>query len=119
MSLDASEFDFAAYAAAIEGKDVPAWSAFFTEDAEWLEYRERNPPRAPNVMRGIGEIRRFLEGVAASPLELRLSHEVVGPVRCAYRLTVDFDDGRQIIEHVIVEVAGGRVVREVDVEAWD
>ncbi len=27
-------FDFTAYAAAVERKDVPAWSSFFAEDAE-------------------------------------------------------------------------------------
>jgi ketosteroid isomerase-like protein len=112
-------FDFAAYAAAIERRDVARWGEFFHDDARWLEYRERNPPRAPNVMQGIAHIRSFLEGVAASPVQLRVSHEVVGAERAAYRLTVTFDDGREIIEHVIVELAGGRIVCEVDVEAWD
>ena len=112
-------FDFAGYSSAIERKDVAAWSEFFTDEAEWHEYRERNPPRAPNVMRGIGEIRSFLEGVAASPVELRVSHEVIGSRRAAYRLTVSFRDGREIIEHIIIELAGGRIVSEVDVEAWD
>jgi ketosteroid isomerase-like protein len=114
-----ASFDFSAYASSVERKDVPAWSGFFAEDAEWYEYRERNPPRSPNVMRGLGEIRSFLESVAASPVELRISHEVVGPSRVAYRLTVCFEDGRRIIEHIIIELAGGRITSEVDVEAWD
>ncbi len=112
-------FDFTAYAAAVERKDVPAWSGFFAEDAEWYEYRERNPPRSPNVMRGLGQIRSFLEGVAASPVELSISHEVIGPSRAAYRLTVCFEDGRRIIEHIILELADGQITSEVDVEAWD
>ena len=112
-------FDFTAYASAVERKDVPAWSGFFAEDAEWYEYREKNPPRSPNVMRGVDQIRSFLEGVAASPVELRMSHEVLGPSRVAYRLTVCFEDGRRIIEHVIIELAGDQITSEVDVEAWD
>jgi SnoaL-like domain len=114
-----ASFDFAAYVSALEHKDVSAWSGFFAEQAEWYEYRERNPPRAPNVMRGRAEIRRFLKGVAASPVRLEVSHELVGPARAAYRLTVTFDDGRRIIEHVILEIEGGLIVSEVDVEAWD
>jgi ketosteroid isomerase-like protein len=119
VTAQRAAFDFAAYAAAIERKDVPAWSEFFAEHAEWYEYRERNPPRAPNVMRGRAEIRSFLQGVAASPVELRVSHELVGPSRAAYRLTVSFEDGRRIIEHVIVELVDGKIAAEVDVEAWD
>jgi hypothetical protein len=114
-----ADFDFSAYSHAIECKDVPAWSAFFAEEAEWYEYRQQHPPRSPNVMRGLHEIRAFLEGVAASPVELRVSHEVVGPARAAYRLTVGFDDGRRILEHVLIELSGGRIVTQVDVEAWD
>lgn len=119
MSESPPDFDFAAYSAAIERKDVATWSTFFDDAARWLEYRERNPPRAPNVMHGIAQIRSFLEGVAASPVQLRVSHEIVGAERAAYRLTVTFGDGREIIEHIIVELVGGRIVCEVDVEAWD
>lgn len=114
-----SDLDFAAYASAVERKDVAAWSTFFAEDAEWYEYRERDPPRSPNVMRGLLQIRSFLEGVAASPVELKISHEVIAPARVAYRLTVSFEDGRRIIEHIIIELANGRITSEVDVEAWD
>jgi ketosteroid isomerase-like protein len=119
VAARSTNFDFAAYVSALEQKDVPAWIRFFADDAEWLEYRERNPPRAPNVMRGAGEIRAFLEGVAASPVELQVSHELVGPARAAYRLTVRFGDGRRIIEHVILELADGKIASEIDVEAWD
>src|SRR5690606_4101138 len=28
-------------------------------------------------------------------------------------------DGRRIVEHVIIHYAGGRITRQVDVEAWD
>ncbi len=70
-------------------------------------------------MRGLRQIHSFLEGVATSPVELRISHEVIGESRAAYRLTARFEDGRRIIEQVIIELAGGRITSEVDVEAWD
>ena len=34
-------------------------------------------------------------------------------------LTVTFDDGRRIIENIILEHRDGKVIRESDVEAWD
>jgi ketosteroid isomerase-like protein len=115
----ASDFDFDAYRAAFEAKDVARWLTFYADDAEWIEYRHTDPPRAPNVMRGSGEIGAFLARVAAMPIGLELSREVLGDERIAFACTVDLGEGRQIIEHVIADVRDGRIVRHVDVEAWD
>jgi hypothetical protein len=114
-----ADFDFAAYRRAIEAKDVDAWTAFFADELEWVEYRAQDPPRSPNVLH-LPAARAHLAGVCASPLELAVSHEVVGERRVAYRLTVDLPGGAQILEHVILELDDeGRIARQVDVEAWD
>jgi uncharacterized protein len=118
-ALTAPAFDFAAYKAAFEARDVERWIAFYAEDAVWLEYRPGNPPRAPNVMRGRAEILAFLEDVAASPITLAVHDEVAGRRRSAFAVTVTFEDGRRHLEHAIVEHPDGVIVRHVDVEAWD
>jgi len=113
-------FDFPAYRAAFEAKDVPRWLAFYADDAEWFEYNSQDdPPRAPNVMRGRDEIRAFLEHIAALPIAIALADEVLGAERIAFSCTVDLGNGRRIIEHVIADVRDGQIVRHVDVEAWD
>ena len=112
-------FDFDAYRSAFESKDVGRWLAFYSDDAEWIEYRHSDPPRAPNVMRGSSEIGAFLERVAAMPIDLQLSREVLGEERIAFACTVDLGDGKRIVEHVIADVRDGRIVLHVDVEAWD
>ena len=115
-----TSFDFAAYKAAFEAKDVEPWLAFYADDAEWIEYNSQDdPPRTPNVMRGRGAIRAFIEHVASLPISLRLSDEVIGAERIAFVCWVDLGGGRRIIEHVIAHVRDGRIVRHVDVEAWD
>ena len=53
------------------------------------------------------------------PIGLELSREVLSEERIAFACTVDLGDGRQILEHVIADVRDGRIVRHVDVEAWD
>jgi uncharacterized protein len=118
-ALAAPAFDFAAYKAAFEARDVERWIAFYAEDAEWLEYRPPSPPRAPNVMRGRAAIRAFLADVATSPITLTIHDEVVGRRRSAFAVTVAFEDGRRHLEHVIIDHPGGIIVRHVDVEAWD
>jgi hypothetical protein len=117
--MGAERFDFASYRAAVEGKHVGSWLGFFAEQAEWREYRATNPPRSPNVVAGRPAIGPFLEGVAASPVRHELSHEVEAVGRVAYRLWATLEDGRHIIEHVLLELDGARIVSQVDVEAWD
>jgi ketosteroid isomerase-like protein len=114
-----ARFDFHAFRAALEGRDVARWLPFYAEDAEWLEYRHTNPPRSPNVMRGHAEISRFLEDVARSELKLAISNEVLGDGRAAFTITVTRAGGRRIIENVILDHRDGRIVRQVEVEAWD
>ena len=112
-------FDFEAYRAAFEAADVPAWLAFYADDAEWIEYRHFDPPSAPNVMRGKGPIEAFLRRVAEMGLTLELSREVLGEERIAFACLVTLAGGKQILEHVICDVRDGLIVRHVDVEAWD
>ena len=112
-------FDFAAFKRAFKAKDFEAWIAFYAEDAEWTEYRGHNPPRSPNVMRGRDAIAQFLEHVCAAPIAIRFEDEVVAGEGAAFRLWVTLADGRRIVEQVIIRTAGGRIIRQVDVEAWD
>lgn len=55
----------------------------------------------------------------ASGFDFAAYREVLGEQRIAFACTVDLGAGRRIIEHVIADVRDGRIVRHVDVEAWD
>jgi len=112
-------FDFPAFAAAVEAKDVARWLDFYADDAEWLEYKPTAPPSAPVRMAGRETIGRFLAAVGASELRLEVGDEVVGAERAAFRVTCTLPDGRRILEHVIVHLRDGRIVRQVEIEAWD
>jgi len=43
-------FDLARFKRAFTGQDVAAWTDCFADDGEWIEYRHRDPPRAPHVI---------------------------------------------------------------------
>jgi SnoaL-like domain len=117
---ESANFDFAAFKQAFVAQDIDAWASFFSVDAEWLEYRHTHPPRAPNRMVGKSEIRAFLSRVRNSNVTLAITDEVIGPTRAAFCVTCTLPDGlRRIIEHVIIHYSGGRITRQVDVEAWD
>jgi len=112
-------FDFAAYKRAVVMRDIPAWTANFADDAEWVEYKNDHPPRSPRRMQGTQAIAESLAMVGTSDVALAIEDEVVGPSRAAYCLWCTFPDGKRIIEHVIVHFSHGKITRQVDVESWD
>jgi SnoaL-like domain len=115
----ATGFDFAGFKRAFESQDIEAWLSYFDDAAEWIEYRHNAPPASPNRMRGKSEIGTFLGRVKGSNVRLELGDEVLGPTRAAFCVTCTLPDGRRIIENVIVHLKDGKIVRQVDVEAWD
>jgi hypothetical protein len=48
-----------------------------------------------------------------------LSDEVIGPARAAFCVTCTLPNGNRIIENVIIHHRAGKIIRQVDVEAWD
>ena len=117
--MERSSFDFDGFRRAFEDQNVAAWLEFYADGIEWLEYRHNAPPRSPNRMAGKEQVGAFLHRVKASNVRLAISDEIIGPTRAAFCLTVDLASGKQIIEHIIIHYNGGKIVRQVDVEAWD
>lgn len=117
--MDRIPFDFKGFSRAFVDQDVEAWAAYFADDGRWIEYKHTNPPRSPRVMSGRKEIAGFLSSVKASNVALEIGDEVVGPERAAFRVWCTLPDGRRIIEHVIIHYVNGKIVQQVDVEAWD
>ncbi len=112
-------FDLAGYRDASVALDAERWLSYYAADAQWSEYRHANPPRSPHVMRGHREIGEFLSAVTNEPLTLSFDNEVLDQRRAAFTLTVTLGDGRRIIENVIIEHREGKIVKQIDVEAWD
>jgi hypothetical protein len=112
-------FDFGSFKQAFEAQDIELWLSFYDDGAEWIEYRHNAPPRAPNRMVGREQIGAFLGRVKSSNVRLSLGDEVLGPQRAAFCVICTLPNGNRIIENVIVHHAHGKIVRQVDVEAWD
>ena len=111
-------FDFAAFKDAFERKDAERWAEFYAEDAEWIEYKPSAPPRDPVRMVGRERIAEFIASLEKSDIEITLADEVLGSERAALSV-VTLPDGKRVFEHTTVHIEDGRIVRQVDVEAWD
>jgi ketosteroid isomerase-like protein len=111
-------FDFAAFRAAVEGRDAERWLAFFADDAEWLEYR--HSASSPRVHSGREAIARYLGYVGRTDAALAISNELVGDERAAFTLTATRPDGRVfVVENTILDLRDGLIARVHEVEAWD
>ncbi len=117
--MTSEPFDFGAFRDAFEQRDAARWVDFYADDAEWLELRHFDPPSAPNRIIGKQAIGDFLRHLCTIGLQPAISNEVIAEHRAAFRVDVTFPDGKRVVEHVIVEIEQGKIVRQVDVEAWD
>jgi len=120
MPASGQSFDFDTFKKAFQSQDVETWITFYAPNAEWVEYRHTNPPHAPNRVVGQPEIKAVPGRVKASNISIVITDEILGPTRAAFCDTCTLSDGaRRIIEHVIIHYSNGRIIRQVDVEAWD
>ena len=112
-------FDFSAYKLAFEAKDALRWIEFFADDAEWIEYRNQDPPSRPRHIHGKAEIQRYVESLARGSPSRTIESEVISTDRVAFRTWTALLGGQWIVEHVILEIVDGKISKQVDVEAWD
>jgi hypothetical protein len=70
-------------------------------------------------MIGKQQIAEFLARVCGADFGVSVADEVVTADRVAFSVDCVFPDGNRIFEHVIAHIEDGKIVRQVDVEAWD
>lgn len=114
-----NEFDFAAFKRAFERRDLDSWVSFYADDAEWIEYRHFSPPRSPNRMVSKQQIAEFLSRICSADFGTTIVDEVIGGDRFAFSIDCTLPDGKHIFENIMIHTENGKVVRQVDVEAWD
>jgi hypothetical protein len=70
-------------------------------------------------MIGKQQIAEFLARDYRADFDITVADEVVTANRVAFSVDCVFPDGKRIFEHVIAHLEDGKIVRQVDVEAWD
>ncbi len=111
--------DFEALRRAIEGRDGDTLLGFYAEDAEVITVNRNSTPSSPNVLRGKEAITEYLRDVCAREMTHRVENEVVGEERVAFQEACEYPDGVRVLGAETLEVRDGKIVRQVNVEAWD
>ncbi|WP_017596636.1 nuclear transport factor 2 family protein [Nocardiopsis potens] len=116
---EAQPFDDELLRHAIEDGDVDAMLGQFTEDADLEMIDRRTPPSAPMTLHGRQAIGEMLRDVYSRPMTHRLDRCVVQGDHVAYEETCTYPDGTKVTSMSMLELSGGRIARQISVQAWD
>ena len=111
--------DFETLRQAIEGRDAEKLVGFYADEAEVLTVNRNTTPGSPQVLRGKEQIAEYLRDVCGREMTHRVENEVVGESRVAFQEACEYPDGIRVLAAQTLELRGGKIVRQVNVEAWD
>ena len=119
MSATTGQLDVEALKRAIEQRDAEAWVALYAPHAEVITVDQTNPPSSPRRLSGIDEIRTMIEDVCSRDMTHEVTRAVSGPQGVAYTEACRYADGTRVMCAAMLDVEGGRIVRQQGVQAWD
>jgi ketosteroid isomerase-like protein len=115
----AGKIDFEVLRRAEEQRDLDAMLELYADDAEVRIVDRSTPPSSPHVLRGKGEIAEYLRDVFGREMSHNIENEVVGEDRVAFNVACEYPDGTRVLAAQNLDVRDGKIVRQVDVVAWD
>jgi hypothetical protein len=104
---------------AIEGRGAETLVGFYADDAEFRTVNRNTTPSSPHVLRGKEEITEYLRDVCGRAMTHHIENEVVGESRIAFNEACEYPDETRVLGAQTLELRGGKIVRQVNVEAWD
>lgn len=103
----------------LRDRDANAMLALFSDDAELKIVDKSHPPSAPLELHGKSEIGDYFREIFGRDMTHRMSGAVVGDGHLAYTDECEYPDGKRVLANATVEINNGKIVREVEVQAWD
>ena len=114
-----TKFDVSAFKRGYEDWDVGGLLELYADDVELVQIDGDNPPSAPRIRRGRDVLEGMFSHCASAGVKASVENTVAGADRAAATVTCEFPGGRKVVANVILELDGGRIVRELDVARGD
>ena len=114
-----SAFDFESMRQAIENLDADQLVGLYADDAEMLTVNRYTTPSSPKVLKGKEKIAEHLRDVCGRAMTHHIENEVIGEDRLAFNEACEYPDGTRVLAAMTLDVRNGKVMRQVNVEAWD
>jgi ketosteroid isomerase-like protein len=114
-----SGLDFEAMRRGIEQLDAELLVNLYADDAELRVVNRNTTPSSPRELKGKEEISEYLRDVCGRAMTHRIEREVVGEDRVAFNEACEYPDGTRVLCAATLDIKDGKIVRQVNVEAWD
>ena len=119
MTEQKASLDFEVMRRAIEQLDADLLVSLYADEAEMRTVNRYTTPSSPKVLKGKEEITEHLRDVCGRAMTHRVENEVVGDDRVAFNEACEYPDGTRVLCAATLEVSDGKIIRQVNVEAWD
>ena len=111
--------DLEAFRRAYEKWDIEALLDLYADDVELVQIDRDHPPSSPRVRHGRDGLRGMFEHCAAAGVTASVEPAVADGNRAAATVTCAFPGGRKVVANTILELDGGRIIRERALQAGD
>jgi ketosteroid isomerase-like protein len=104
---------------AIEGRKASALASLYADDAIVQVIDRNNPPSKPRRLKGRGAIAAYFEDVCGRDMTHKVEAGVAVGNRLAFTQSCAYPDGTKVYCSAMIDLKGGKIARQVVVQAWD
>jgi ketosteroid isomerase-like protein len=104
---------------AIEGRKAGALAGLYADDAVLQVIDRDNPPSKPRHLQGKSDIASYFEDVCGRDMTHKVESGVAVGNRLAFTQSCAYPDGTKVFCSAMVDLKGGKISRQVVVQAWD
>ena len=119
MTEQKTALDFEALRRAFEQHDAELAIRLYADDAEMRIVNRNTPPSSPFELHGKEQIAEYLRDVFGREMTHHVQNEVVGEDRLAFNFACEYPDGTRVLAAENLEMREGKIIRQVEVVAWD
>jgi len=104
---------------AIETRDGAALGGCYADDAVLRIIDSTNPPSQPREIKGHAAIAAYFDDVCGRAMTHKVENDIETADRMAFTQVCRYPDGKGVFFSTTIELAGGKIARQVVVQAWD
>jgi ketosteroid isomerase-like protein len=119
MSQPSHAVSVAELTRAIEGRDAKALASFYADDALLRIIDHDNPPSKPRELKGKQAIASYYDDVCGRAMSHHIETGVASGQTLAFTQACTYPDGAKVFCAAMLEISGGKIVRQTAVQAWD
>ena len=104
---------------AIEGRKASAFAGMYADDAVLQVIDRDNPPSKPRSLQGKETIAAYFADVCGRDMTHKIESGVATGNRLAFTQSCAYPDGTKVFCSAMIDLKGGKIARQVVVQAWD